>query len=104
MDFIKDKWEWIVGTILLLLGIFSSTKTKNNVSEKDNEAKRKREEELRKRQEALSEQHAKNIKDIYKEKEEKEDIAKKEVNDLKEKFKNDPKALSEYLRSKGLKG
>jgi len=102
MNWFKERWEWFVGGILLLIGIFSSTKTNNKVNEKDLKIRLKTEKDIQKNQAKIrSNSEVEKNKIIKNHEKEKVQIKKEEKERIKE-LKDDPEALDAYLKSIGL--
>ena len=103
MNWIKERWEWFLGGIILLIGIFSSTKTKNDVKEKDAKARLEALKELQNKQRKLTEDYIEEKKEISKKR---NDVATKvevKIEKEKEKIKKDKSLIDKHLKDAGLK-
>lgn len=102
MSWLKEKWEWILGGLLLLIGILSSTKTKNKVKEKDLEVRLKTEKEIQKKQSEIRSKSEVEKDKILKNHEKGTVQIKKEEDERITELRSNPEALDEYLKSIGL--
>ena len=102
MSWLKEKWEWILGGLLLLIGILSSTKTKNKVKEKDLEVRLKTEKEIQKKQSEIRSKSEVEKDKILKNHEKGTVQIKKEEDERITELRSNPEALDKYLKSIGL--
>lgn len=102
MKFIKEKWEWFVGAILLLIGVFASTKTKNKTREKDLEARLANKEKISVEQIRISDKYHKNELEILSENDALFKKVEKEKLDRIKELSGEQKKLDDYLKKAGL--
>ena len=102
MNWLKEKWEWVLGGLLLLIGILSSTKTRNKVKEKDLETRLETEKSIQKKQTEIRLESEANKNKILKNHEQGTVQIKKEEDERISELRNNPEALDEYLKSIGL--
>lgn len=102
MKFLKEKWEWLLGIVLLLIGVIASSKTKSRVKEKDLEAKIDNKEKTRVAQIKITEDyHNKEIEILSKSNEKASRIEKEKKDRIKE-LSEDHSKLDDYLKKAGL--
>jgi uncharacterized membrane-anchored protein YhcB (DUF1043 family) len=99
---IKEKWEWLVAGIILLIGIVASSKTKNKVKEKDLQARLDTEKKIAKDQEEIRINSQIKKDEILKDYEDGTTVIQKEEKERIEELSNDPDALDNYLQNLGL--
>lgn len=102
MEFLKKRWEWLVGAILILIGIFASSKTKNKTKEKDLEAKLKHREKISVEQIRISEEYHDREIEILGENSEAAKLIEKEKNDRIKELSEDHTKIDDYLKKAGL--
>jgi hypothetical protein len=102
MKFIKEKWEWFVGAILLLIGVFASSKTKNKTREKDLEARLANKEKISVEQIRISDKYHKNELEILSENDALFKKVEKEKLDRIKELSGEQKKLDDYLKKAGL--
>ena len=99
---LKEKWEWIVGGAILLIGLLASSKTKNRVKEKDLQVRLDTEEAISEKQEAIRKNSQKEKDDILKAHVKGTVLIQKEEKERISELSNDPGALDDYLQDIGL--
>jgi len=101
-EWLKEKWEWIVGGVILLIGVLASSKTKNRVKEKDLKVRLDTEKKIAKEQEEIRINSQLKKDDILKDHEAGTTLIQKEEKERIEELSNDPAALDDYLQNLGL--
>ena len=99
---LKEKWEWIVGGIILLIGLIASSKTKNRVKEKDLKVRLDTEKKIAIEQEQIRINAQKEKDQILKEHNKGTVLIQKEEKERINALSNDPDALDDYLQGIGL--
>ena len=102
-EWIKAKWKWITGGVIIVLGVLSTKKTKNNVKEEDAEAAKRAAEKIAKDQEKLTKDYVTKKEEIRNKKDNVEKDVKKKLEEEAERMKKDNSLIDAYLNSKGLK-
>jgi len=102
LKLLKEKWEWFVGGIILLLGIFASSKTKDKVKEKDLKIRLDAEKDIAVKQEEIRVNSKKEREKIIKDHEIGTTLIRKEERERIDELSNDPAALDDYLQNLGL--
>jgi hypothetical protein len=99
---LKEKWEWLVAGVILIIGLIASSKTKNRVKEKDLKVRLDTEKKIAKEQEEIRIKSQKQKDQILKEHDKGTILIQKEEKERIEELSKDPDALDDYLQSIGL--
>ena len=99
---LKEKWEWLVAGVILIIGLIASSKTKNRVKEKDLKVRLDTEKKIAKEQEEIRINSQLKKDEILKDHKVGTTLIQKEEKEGIEELSNDPNALDDYLQSIGL--
>lgn len=102
VDWLKEKWEWIIGGLIVLIGFLASRKTNSKVKEKDLEVRLKTEKSIQESQESIRLQSEKDEKDILANHEKEKDLIEFEKDNRVKELKDSEEKIEKYLKDKGI--